>query len=128
MSLKIYTIDDDSIVLFLMKKLLKKTDLGQERQFFSSALPALEHFMSEYSLEHHYVFLLDINMPGMNGWEFLEATQTFVKTQNICVYIMSSSTDSADFEKAHSFDIVQDFLVKPVLASTLEGIKDEFKS
>ncbi|MEQ8534886.1 MAG: response regulator, partial [Imperialibacter sp.] len=68
------------------------------------------------------VILLDINMPVMDGWQFLDE---FVKIKplikkKITIYMVSSSIDEADLERAKTYEEVSDFIVKPVKAEDLE--------
>ena len=71
------------------------------------------------------VVLLDINMPIMNGWEFLdEYTRLNIDPLNKCkVYIISSSVFSNDINKARSYPVVKDFVSKPL---NVEKIKELF--
>jgi CheY-like chemotaxis protein len=67
------------------------------------------------------VLFLDINMPTMTGWEFLEKFETLedkIKNQ-FDIYIFSSSVDPRDLEKAKSNPLVRDFIEKPLKKATL---------
>lgn len=65
------------------------------------------------------VIFLDINMPVMNGWEFLDLLiEKDIKSKlHARIYIVSSSIDKSDFEKAKTYDNVADYLVKPLSRS-----------
>lgn len=70
------------------------------------------------------VIFLDLNMPIMNGWEFLDS---FTKIPNnntgdIIVYIISSSIDPRDLEKVKNYKIVNNYLLKPITPKDLEGV------
>jgi CheY-like chemotaxis protein len=68
------------------------------------------------------VILLDINMPDLNGWQFLEALLALGPQPAPGVYIVSSSIAPADRERAISYGIVRQFLVKPIGKDTLHQI------
>ena len=62
-----------------------------------------------------YMILLDLNMPVMNGWEFLEELEKTEIASQAKVAIVTSSIDSADRKKAKEFEMVEYFLSKPLL-------------
>ena len=67
------------------------------------------------------ILFLDINMPSINGWQFLERFEKFgddVKSK-ITIYMLSSSIDDKDIDKAKGNRLVKDFISKPMLNDTL---------
>ncbi len=68
------------------------------------------------------VLLLDINMPTMTGWEFLEEFEKFSENikQQFQIYMLSSSVDPSDIERATSNPLVTDFIEKPLNKEALE--------
>ena len=71
--------------------------------------------------------LLDINMPEMNGWEFLNEIKSFVTPQNTTIYLLTSSINKLDKEKATHFPIINQYLSKPICKEILKKIKEENK-
>jgi CheY-like chemotaxis protein len=63
----------------------------------------------------NYIFL-DINMPIMDGWQFLEEFSSIEDkfTKNVNIYLVTSSIDERDIEKATKFTNVKEYLVKPI--------------
>jgi CheY-like chemotaxis protein len=115
-------IDDDSINNLVCESLLKKIALGSVVKSFLKAQDALEYLADAPVQES--VLLLDINMPEMDGWEFLEL---FIKHhpqhhQASKVFILSSSIDKSDFEKAKSYPSVLDYVVKPLNKAKIEEL------
>ncbi len=68
------------------------------------------------------VLLLDINMPTMTGWEFLEEFEKLSENikQQFQIYMLSSSVDPSDIERATSNPLVTDFIEKPLNKEALE--------
>jgi CheY-like chemotaxis protein len=75
------------------------------------------------------LILLDINMPAMNGFEFLEAYQSLLTTQKIypspTVIMFTSSEEENDKEKAMRFPFVKDYLVKPLSPEKVNKLVQE---
>lgn len=67
------------------------------------------------------VILLDLNMPVMDGWEFLEAFRALKPSlpRKITIYIVSSSIAPADVERAKSISAVTDYIIKPITMAQL---------
>lgn len=67
------------------------------------------------------ILFLDINMPEINGWQFLEQFENFSDhlKDNITIYMLSSSINYSDIEKAKANKLVKDFISKPLLKDTV---------
>ncbi len=79
-------------------------------------------------IEHEFIkniqpaiLFLDINMPELNGWQFLEQFEKFSDEikNNITIYMLSSSINYADIEKAKASRYVKDFISKPLLKDAI---------
>ncbi|SKB53085.1 Response regulator receiver domain-containing protein [Salegentibacter holothuriorum] len=123
-------IDDDKIYVNLVKKIIEIKKLSNNLLIFKNGKEALDHFKlilenaSEEILPD--IIFLDINMPIMDGWEFLNE---FIKIKNIfdkkiTLYVVSSSIDPRDLERAKSFNLVTDYLIKPIELKKFEKIFD----
>lgn len=112
-------IDDDPFSNALSKIVLRKL-LGEvEIKDFVSPELALEYIITDYTntnLEEKTTLFLDINMPTMTGWEFLDTFQTFTESvkNQFNIYMLSSSIDPADIERARLNPLVIDFIEKPL--------------
>lgn len=112
-------IDDDNIYHFTARKIIESTGLAKQIQSFYNGSEAIKYFRAEENLQTETlpdVIFLDINMPIMNGWEFLEEYQKIqnVLPKHIVVYVVSSSIDDYDMRKSQEYKEVSDYIIKPV--------------
>lgn len=120
--LKTLIIDDDAIVLFVQEKMLKRSGFSDNLYSFKEAWSALS-FLKDQTQEENFLILLDINMPEMNGWDFLEALKKFSASANIMVIMVTSSIDQYDKRKADNYSNVIGFIEKPITAENCNKIK-----
>lgn len=121
-------VDDDEINNFITVKLIRKAYPDAIISTFLNGRLAIDNLKN--ILQHapdaipDYI-LLDINMPVMNGWEFLEEYKSsgLDPDKKITIYILSSSVFSNDIDKAKSYASVANFISKPL---NLESIKEVF--
>ena len=123
----IFIIDDDPISIIILKKNLELIAISQEIVTFSNGKDAFNHLEKEYLKNEQYVIFLDINMPEMNGWEFLSKIETFITPKNTTIYLLTSSINKADMDKAKLFSIIKEYLSKPINKDILKEIKAENK-
>ncbi|MEX2597883.1 MAG: response regulator [Salibacteraceae bacterium] len=119
-------IDDDPIVILIMEKLLKNTGFHPKPISFESGVSALKHLKSIYNNDQHFVIFLDINMPEMNGWQFLEKLASFANLSNTDVAIITSSTDGFDKQQADTFPLVKEYFTKPILKGDITQLQSRF--
>jgi CheY-like chemotaxis protein len=115
----IWFIDDDVINNLLNERLLKKHFPSIVCKTFSEAERAFEELSSNADGLPDAIFL-DINMPVMNGWDFLDNMVS--KKINLMVYMLTSSIDPKDQEKAMAYSAVKDFISKPLKEERLRKI------
>ncbi len=124
----IMLVDDDEINNFITVKLIRKAYPDSVITTYLNGRLAIDKIKNilEYNPENipDYI-LLDINMPVMNGWEFLEEYKVLNldPDKKITIYILSSSVFSNDVDKAKSYESVANFISKPL---NLEAIKEVF--
>lgn len=122
--MKAYVIDDDEVYIMGIKRLIRRTDIINDIQFFENGKLALDTLLEKKDDVEALptVILLDINMPIMDGWEFLEKYKAIREelAKHIIIYMVSSSINPRDIERAKEYSDVMEYLEKPV---TLEEIQ-----
>ena len=113
MNSKILVIDDDHIILFIHRTLIKNSGIKAHVEYFLSAELALE-FINEFKDSHNFLLLLDINMPTMSGWEMLDILKDSTFKNNISVVMVTSSINEKDRIKASTYPQVLEYLTKPI--------------
>ena len=107
-------IDDDPICVFGLRRMLKEVNFSDNISVYNNGLDAINGFKSLIADGEKLpsVIFLDLNMPIMDGWDFLA---DFVKLpsenrDNVCIYIVSSSLDPKDLSKAKEINAVSNYL------------------
>jgi PAS domain S-box-containing protein len=114
----VWIVDDDQVITYITNRLMKNADPTIKVTEFISAKMALEKLRLDPSQPD--ILLLDINMPGISGWQFLDEMQAMHRFVN--VYMYSSSIDPEDVKKARSYPMVRDFLSKPFDMETVRHL------
>lgn len=119
-------IDDDPIFIYGTKRLMKEIDFCESIIVYNNGQEALEGLIaiSESGQKIPPFIFLDLNMPIMNGWEFLEE---FTKIPNnslkkTTIYIISSSVDPRDLERVKNYKAVNNYILKPITPTDLETV------
>jgi CheY-like chemotaxis protein len=116
---KVYLIDDDDIYVFLTKKTILKVREDVDVEVFSDGLQAITHLKE---IQHQPdllpdVIFLDLNMPVMDGWAFLNEYQhlapAFARQNEL--YIVSSSISPHEIERSKTLPVVSEFIIKPLV-------------
>lgn len=114
--LNIILIDDSAFDLFIYEKLLFKSGLVRTVKTFNSAREALSYILREDINLPQTVILLDLQMPDMNGFEFVEAFTHIPESlkNRIKIFMLSSTIDTRDIDKAKASPDIIDLLPKPL--------------
>ena len=115
----IILVDDDPINNLICRKKLTKAYKNLEVKEFVSARKGLDFFLQN-PIHKANLLLLDINMPDINAWDFLnELRNADIK---IIVVIITSSIDQDDIERASQYEEIEGYLIKPLTEKKIEQI------
>ena len=130
----ILCVDDDPITLMLCKMVISKSSFATEIITAQNGEEALNYFddlklnnLGTEIKKYPSLVFLDLNMPVMDGWEFLdhfskeEYTSAFKNTK---IIVLSSTIDPNDIEKSRTYSMVLDFLSKPITKEIVENLKE----
>ncbi|MFN3755319.1 MAG: response regulator [Flavobacterium sp.] len=124
---KIAVIDNDKIYQIITSKLISKIDENIKVLEFLDGIYAYESLSEQLGESWPDLLLLDIEMPIMDGWEFLESFLILQKKSNksIPIYMVSSSIAPDDRIKANSYSEVNGYLEKPLNLEVIQKILEE---
>ena len=117
-------IDDDDIFIYGTKKLMQLTDFCNGFLIFHNGAEALAYLkpVIENGEKAPDVILLDLNMPVMDGWQFLDEFIQIPNSKKITLYIVTSSIDQRDIDRVKQYDAVSNYLIKPINTEQLQEI------
>ena len=121
-------IDDDDMYVSLITKVIDLRKLSKNLLIFRNGREALNYFVSALKKmerrEIPEVILLDLNMPVMDGWQFLNeiSKYDFPELKNTTLYIVSSSINPDDLKRSKAISMVKDFLIKPIKPNELANV------
>lgn len=120
--LNFIVVDDSKLDCFIAEKIIKNTGKCETIKSFQQAREALEYIgTTPQDPSSHTILLVDIQMPVMNGFEFVEAFEKLPADviKGYTIYIISSSINENDLNKVHNYKSVKQFLNKPLTSNNL---------
>ena len=124
-----FVVDDDPIFVFGIKRAIEIVGFCKNLLVFGNGQEALDTIKSILTSNEKLpdVILLDLNMPVMDGWEFIEEFIKIPCSKEILIYVVSSSIDPEDVKRAKSLESVSGYIVKPISLDSLKDILIEFQ-
>ena len=119
-----YIIDDDEVILYLTGLINKNVEFCDRMDSFTDSGNALKSIKLaiDNNLDLPSLILIDLNMPIMNGWAFLDELSKLKKGKDIPVFIFSSSINEEDINRAKKYKIVKDYIIKPLTVNKISKI------
>lgn len=125
-------VDDDEVYIYLTRKTIEKTGLVESVHEFRDGMELLNFLMDhkDKPFDLPDLIFLDLWMPVMDGWEFLEQFAKFSPTidKKITIYVCSSSISPEDLKRATAFSEVSDYIIKPLTKDKLLNIFSKLDS
>ncbi len=123
MKLEVLNVDDDKMVLFIHEKMMGHAEFSSHPKSFLNGYETLD-YISEYKNEDtKFLIFLDVNMPNLDGWQFMDELKTLGLTKYCYVLVVTSSIDLSDKEKSDTYPVVIDFVEKPINIEKLKELK-----
>lgn len=127
---RVFIIDDDPIHQRIAQIMISKHNLFDEYFSYTEAQKALDFLQENKKNEETLpdVILLDLNMPVIDGWDFLDIFETLIKEfkKGIRVFIVSSSVDEKDVLRSKTYVAVKGFISKPLSPDIIRSIKEAY--
>jgi len=122
--MKIFIVDDDQIQRMIVSKMMKMIDPTLVINQCENGEIGLAMLEQDSNSNQKIIVLLDINMPILDGWGFLEQLKEHnsYNLHQLSIYIVSSSTNESDILKGSQYEFVKSFLHKPLSSEDLNAI------
>ena len=127
--INILLVDDHEINNYIHTKVIKKALSGSNIEIVADlngkqAINHLYHFMDNDPRSFPDYIFLDLNMPEMNGWQFLDeyTRHKLGAVKGSKVFITTSSVFNDDIDKSHTYDCVKDYITKPLTIERVQAI------
>ncbi len=120
-------IEDDPVHVFLTRKFLDMTGKIENIMICKNGKDAFDKLQAIITAGNRLpeLILLDLNMPIWDGWQFLDEFIKVKIDQKITIYILTSSTNSADMERSAQYNLRSNYLIKPITLDKLKDVLDQ---
>jgi len=122
-------VDDDDVYQYIMERTIIKKGLANNILKFLDGEEAINFIRDncDNSSVLPDVIFLDLNMPVMDGWDFLKEFLPLKSSiqKKISIFIVTSSVNDPDIQRAETFNIVSGYIIKPITEETLVGILEK---
>ena len=125
-------IDDDTIYHFILTSIINKYKLAESILSFLDGEKAIQ-YLTENKMNNEKipdVLFLDVNMPIMDGWMFIEEYARIKTdiTKKTLVFMLSSSANPIDIERAEKISEISNYIIKPINLEEVKIIFDSYKT
>ncbi|QQX77299.1 MULTISPECIES: response regulator [Aequorivita] len=120
MTIQILLIDDDPVVNFIHSRIIQDKFPDHPIFTFQNGLTAIEYI--KQNSHYSYLIFLDINMPIMDGWEFLETIAEDETNYDLQIHVLTSSLDQEDKSRASNNKQILSYINKPLKSNNLKDL------
>lgn len=126
---RIMLIDDEKMDQMMYRRVLNRSGYATAVDSFATALDALDYLRDPANTRPDIIFL-DINMPRMDGFQFLDAaiSEFGADFTKAIVIMLTTSLNRADKERAAQYEVVKEFVNKPLSSSLLKRLSPYFEN
>ncbi|NEV92665.1 response regulator [Psychroflexus sp. YR1-1] len=125
MDFEVLNVDDDKMVLFIHEKMMTHSGFSSSPKSFEDAYQTLAYINKHKAEDKKFIVFLDINMPNLDGWEFMVELEKQRLDKYCYILVMTSSIDPSDKEKAATFAAAIGFVEKPISIDKLNDLKQK---
>ncbi len=129
----LFIIDDDAVTIKICELVIAKSQFANKITTFANGKEAVDFFSDYFERKKKQtdieaapeLILLDLNMPVMDGWDFMEnyVRKYSTRLPETKIAILSSSVNPKDFVKSQQYEEIIDFINKPLMGDLLEELK-----
>lgn len=126
--IQIMIVDNDQVNSFVLKNIIKRNYASAEVEIYPDGSEAIDHLEDLESRGKNFpeVILLDIYMPVMDGFQFLEKyTERFAHKEPV-IFTMSNSLIKEDQQRANQYSVVKGFITKPLIYNNIQFIIETY--
>lgn len=123
MDLEVLNVDDDKMVLFIHEKMMVHAEFSASPKSFEDGYATLNYISENKAENKRFVIFLDVNMPKLDGWEFMDELDRLGLTSYCYIFVVTSSIDQTDKEKADTYKAAVGFVEKPLSINKLKDLK-----
>lgn len=119
-------IDDDPIYVFGTKRMMELLNFSDNVVVYENGREALDNLiLNIQDADFPEVIFLDLNMPIMDGWQFLDEFTKHSPPKTTYIYVVSSSIDPNDTDRVRDYNLVNNYIIKPMGESELNQVLKE---
>jgi len=126
---RVFIVDDDEVSIFLTETTLAMEEFARDYLSFMNTRDAIDALLASLNGTSPNplpeIIFLDLNMPLMSGWEFLDALAPYEQQiiGSTRIFILTSSIDTQEAKQAEKYELITDFLEKPLSDITIQALK-----